>query len=382
MSFHRRYTQTVTLLSAVALLLLLAACESDDTSVAPYYHQVIAQPLDEQPDYRIERFFVGQVEARQRAELGFELPGTIAEVLVDEGDLVAAGQLLGRLDDALLRAEIDEINAQSDDLGAQLVLARLNLKRQQELIRQGFAAEQRIDELHAEISSISARLKRQQALLQSANTRLAKHNLVAPYAGEIAIRYADAGGIAVAGQAVVQLLEQGIAEARIGVPARLAASLRPGDHVQVLAASRLLSASVLAVASNIDAITRTSSVRLAMPPDEGIVDGEMVYLRLYEKVDQAGYWVPDTALSAGVRGLWNLFVLVPTEQSDIYLIERRSIELQHMAEGKAFVSGSVRSGELALAVGLHRVSPGLSVQLQSVNESSLKIDNALSVSDG
>lgn len=366
MSIQRFYTRRIIFLPVFALLTVLGGCGSDDSIEAPYYHQVIAESLSEQPDYRIERFFVGKVEARQRSELGFELPGTIAEILVDEGDVVVAGQLLGRLDDALLRAEIDEIKAQTADLDAQQALARLNLRRQQDLIRQGFAAEQRVDELQSEISSFKARLKRQQALMQSATTRLAKHRLVAPYAGEIALRYADAGGIAVAGQAVVQLLEQGVAEARIGVPVRLATSLRPGDGVEVMVNGRLLSASVQAVASNIDALTRTASVRLAMPADEGIVDGEMVYLRLYEKVDQAGYWVPDTALSAGVRGLWNLFVLVPTGQEEIYLIERRSIELQHMAEGKAFVSGSIRAGELALAVGLHRVSPGLSVRLQSV----------------
>lgn len=382
MYFHRHYARATSLLVATTLVVLLGGCGADDNSPVPYYHQVIAEPLSQQADYRIERFFVGQVEARQRAELGFELPGTIAEILVDEGDLVTVGQELGSMDDALLRADIDEINAQTDDISAQLNLAKLNLKRQQELIQQGFAAEQRIDELRAEIASLNAQLKRQQALLQSASTRLAKHVLTAPYGGEIAIRYADPGGIAVAGQAIMQLLEQGATEARIGVPARLANSLRPGDNVDVLVDGKPLSASVLTVAANIDAVTRTASVRLAMPDNQGVVDGQMLYLRLYEEVDQLGYWVPDTALSADVRGLWNLFVLAPTDNKDLYLVERRSIELQHMAEGRAFVSGALRSGELAVSAGLHRITPGVAVRLRLVESVSSRVDDAAVSGEG
>ena len=54
----------------------------------------------------------GLVEAQgDRVELGFEVGGRIAELAVDEGDTVAAGQLLGRLDDRVARARVARAEA-------------------------------------------------------------------------------------------------------------------------------------------------------------------------------------------------------------------------------------------------------------------------------
>ena len=54
--------------------------------------------LKVQPDYAIERHFVGQLEAAQQADLAFESAGTLAEVLVEEGANVVTGQILARSD--------------------------------------------------------------------------------------------------------------------------------------------------------------------------------------------------------------------------------------------------------------------------------------------
>ncbi len=344
---------------------LLTGCEAGDaSSSAPYHYRVVAQPMTLEQGYNIDRYFVGQVEARQRAELGFELAGTIADVLVDEGDIVEAGQPMVVLDSRLLQAEILEINAQREDISARLELAKIKIKRQHELSTQGFSSKQQIDELNAEIASMKAQLKRQRALLESAKTRLAKHTLKAPYRGEVAKRYTEAGAVAIAGQAVLQLLEQGGVEAKVGVPAKFAATINVGAKVQVMVAGRHLKASVLAVATNVDAVTRTSSLRLAMPDDGLLVDGEMLYLLMPEQISEQGFWVPDTALSAGVRGLWNVYALVEAQQG-LYKVEARSIELMYMARGRAFVKGAVASDELVMSSGLHRVVPGLLVRLES-----------------
>ncbi|MEE8059448.1 MAG: efflux RND transporter periplasmic adaptor subunit [Pseudomonadales bacterium] len=356
----RFYSLAVLIISAMALLV---GCEQGDAGSAPYFHRVVAQPLQRQTSYSIQRYFVGQVEARQRAELGFELSGTIAEMSVDEGVIVVAGQVLARLDSRLLRAEIQALDAQQDDILARLKLASIKIKRQRQLIDQGFASEQRIDELTAEIASLQAQLKRQQALFESAQTRLEKHTLKAPYHGEIAHRYADVGSISIPGQTVFQLLEQGTPEARVGVPARLIAKMTPGSEVLVIVAGRELLASVLAIGANVDVVTRTASVRLSLPNNESLIDGEMLYLILSERVDQEGYWVPDTALSADVRGMWNLYALVPAKQQGLYTIEARSIELLYMTGDRAFVRGAVVPGEQVLSAGLHRVVPGLTVRL-------------------
>jgi len=65
----------------------------------------------------------GEVVARRSADLGFRLPGTVLEVLVEEGDTVRAGQELARLDTAELELQIQQ--AEAGLAGAQANYERL-----------------------------------------------------------------------------------------------------------------------------------------------------------------------------------------------------------------------------------------------------------------
>jgi membrane fusion protein, multidrug efflux system len=62
--------------------------------------------------YTVTRRFTGQIEAAARTDLGFELGGRITEVLVEEGDVVAAGTVLARLDTSALIPERAALEAE------------------------------------------------------------------------------------------------------------------------------------------------------------------------------------------------------------------------------------------------------------------------------
>lgn len=344
---------------------LLSACDNGQATSQPYHHQVAATPVVRQQHFDIERYFVGQVRANQRAQLGFEVAGTLAELVVDEGDKVAAGQLLASLDSSLLASELAVITAESEDLKARRRLAQRDLQRQRDLIRQGFASEQRIDELESELDSLGALIRKQEALLTAAKTRLRKHSLKAPYDGQVAQLYSDTGSVAVPGEPVLLILEQGRDELQVGIPRRLLAQVKVGDEARVRINDQDQMVSVLAVSTHVDNLTRTAMVRLALPAGQEYVDGQLGYLALPERVEHEGFWIPDTALSASVRGMWNVYALMREEGSELQRIESRSVELLHMAHGQAYVSGAVKDGEQLVASGVHRVLPGLSVRVET-----------------
>jgi hypothetical protein len=79
--------------------------------------------------FEVDRRFAGQVEATQETGIAFETGGTVTEILVDEGDVVAAGEALARLDTRLLIAERNRLLASRRALDAQRELARLTAKR-------------------------------------------------------------------------------------------------------------------------------------------------------------------------------------------------------------------------------------------------------------
>ena len=96
--------------------------------------------------YEVPRRFTGQIEALQTVSLSFEQSGTVQNVLVDDGAAVEKGQVLARLDDRLLRADLERLNASKKAMEAQRELAKLTDKRQAELKQRGFASAQRADQ--------------------------------------------------------------------------------------------------------------------------------------------------------------------------------------------------------------------------------------------
>ncbi len=107
----------------------------------------------------------GYVTARRQATVSSKVTGKVTEVLVEEGSVVEEGQVLARLDDSLLRRELDLGNARlsSDqvalnELEVRLRLAQTNLGRTRELVAGNIAAPSRLDADQAEVDSLKAQL--------------------------------------------------------------------------------------------------------------------------------------------------------------------------------------------------------------------------------
>jgi len=95
-----------------------------------------------------------------------------------------------------------------------------------------------------------------------------------------------------------------------------------------------------------------------------VVSGAQAYLKLSETVDGTGVWLPLTALTEGIRGLWNVYVLIPITDSELFRIETRDVQISYANTEDAFVSGALADGEWVVATGLQRLVPGQTVRLE------------------
>ena len=87
---------------------------------APRPVTVEIAPLAMEESLTVQRRFTGVVQARRTAELSFEGSGRVTEILVEEGQRVEAGEVLARLDAAVLRASRAEVASRRERLQAQL----------------------------------------------------------------------------------------------------------------------------------------------------------------------------------------------------------------------------------------------------------------------
>jgi HlyD family secretion protein len=110
----------------------------------------------------------GYVTARRQATVSSKVTGKVAEIFVEEGMKVEAGQVLARLDDRQARLELDLAEAQLGaaekalaETEANLALAQKDLERNRQLTQGGVSSQAALDTAEAQATSLAARLQRQ-----------------------------------------------------------------------------------------------------------------------------------------------------------------------------------------------------------------------------
>ena len=176
----------------------------------------------------------GTLEARIKTTLSPRIQERLAEVLVDQGDHVSAGQLLARLDDGELKRQVEvteaglasakatEARVRVDEVRAQAVAqqARQDHKRVSDLVSTKISSQSELDKaielLHVAESDLlrthAATLEAQQQINLAAKNlahqqeRLTFTRILSPYDGLVTRRDRDAGGVVVPGSSILQLI--------------------------------------------------------------------------------------------------------------------------------------------------------------------------------
>lgn len=138
---------------------------------------------------------VGQVQASQQAVIRARIEGLLTEINFTEGQVVRPGQVLARLDDRSLRAQVDQAQAAVRRLQAELALAQLDLKRYQALVAESAISTQQRDQQQAQVAQLQAQLQSQQASLSQAQTQLSYTVITAPFGGRVGLRQVDVGNV-------------------------------------------------------------------------------------------------------------------------------------------------------------------------------------------
>lgn len=157
----------------------------------------------------------------------------IEELRANVGDRVAKGQLLARLADATVRAELAKQQALVAQAEASLQQAAGNLRRAQSVDVAGVLAPQKLDEYRAAEATAQASLASARADLQSVQLKLAQTRITAPDDGVVASKAGVVGNVASVGTELYRLIRQGRIEWRAELDAQQLALVRAGQSAQV-----------------------------------------------------------------------------------------------------------------------------------------------------
>jgi RND family efflux transporter MFP subunit len=174
----------------------------------------------------------GRIEARDRVPARARIGGTLVDLAVVEGDIVAAGQVLGRVTDDKLALQMQAVAAQESALNAQLTNARTELQRGEDLLARGVATAQRLDALRTQVDVLIGQIAAVVAQRLVIEQQSAEGAILAPVAGRILDVLVSRGSVLLPGEAAAVIGGGGIF-LRLAIPERHARALTEGDALAI-----------------------------------------------------------------------------------------------------------------------------------------------------
>ena len=174
----------------------------------------------------------GQIEAKDSIPARARLGGTLVELAVTEGEMVTAGQTLGRVVDEKIAFQINAIDAQIAALESQLANARSELERGEELKSRGVITTQQLDGLRTQAEVVAQQLEAQKASRKVTEQQATEGLVLAPITGRVLEVPVAKGAVVMAGEPLATVGGGGFF-LRLSVPERYAATLREGDRIGI-----------------------------------------------------------------------------------------------------------------------------------------------------
>jgi HlyD family secretion protein len=262
--------------AALAAALVLAGCHKPEPRTESHPARAVTVAVVEPRAIVGALAASGDLSPRTEAAVLPEVTGyRVAEVLVDVGQYVKRGQVLARLDPALLQSQVAQQQAALAQAEAQAAQAEDQAARVAGLDGQGVLSQEQIAQRRFQARAARANAKAQAAALNEIRTRAAKLAVTAPVSGLVLEKTVRPGDLATAGGTPwFRLAADGQMELQAQLSEDDLARVRPGQHAQVsLPGGGSAVGVVRLVSPQIDPQTKLGFVRITLPVRSDIRSG-------------------------------------------------------------------------------------------------------------
>ncbi len=316
----------------------------------------------------------GTITPKKTTNVGPRVDGIIAEVLVDVGDRVKAGDPLFRTRQVDYRIRLQASEAELQLARAEATKSRNDLERARALHGKRVVSVEQLEGAETRRKIALARMEAAEAALDRARQDLQDTVVTAPYDGTITKRLIDEGAMMrtmmSAGNPVVQIMKIDIVLAIVFVPEVHLPYIGVGTpaRVHIDGLKREVESEVSILNDLVDPRTHTVEIRLPIPnPDLTIKPGLFVKVELQPNPRVAR--VLDRAAVLGFGGERYVFV------EEDRLAVRKSVRVRDLDASRVEVVEGLESGEeVLMGPELARLTDGASVQIAPAMAEGSRVD--------
>ena len=218
----------------------------------------------------------GTLQPEEQANVRAEVGGAVLSTSAEQGQRVAKGAVLARIDDATLREA--ELSARAAVTTAQnsAEIAKRQAERNEALMKAGAIAERDLELARNQSSAADAQLANAKALLANAQKQLAKATVTAPFGGIVSARQVSAGDIVQPGAALFTVVNPSTMRLEASVPADQLSAARIGAPVDFTVngyPSRQFTGRITRVNPVADPTTRQVRIIVSLPNANNVLVG-------------------------------------------------------------------------------------------------------------
>jgi RND family efflux transporter MFP subunit len=174
----------------------------------------------------------GTVESLDQLMARARISGTVEGIMIDEGDRVERGQMIGTVVDARLDQQLAALDARVRALESQLAQAETDYQRARQLRQSGTIPQAALDDAQTQVNVVTAQLAAARAEREALREQRDQGAVLAPVNGRVLeVQTAD-GEVMMAGEALATIAEETFV-LRLYLPERHARFIREGDPVLV-----------------------------------------------------------------------------------------------------------------------------------------------------
>ena len=289
--------------------------------------------------YEISKNLPGELLPFQQSKIAFEITGRISSIYVDIGDRVKKDEVLAKLDDS-------EVNANLEQAVARLDLANQVLNRFEDLRKKGFISIQDFDKAKSEYLVAKSQVK-------FFEVKKSQTILRAPYDGFIQNRFVDEGTVINGSNPILEILDANKVEAHVSIPENLVNNLEVSNDYffeigQEKAKGKFKRLAPMSASG--------SNSRLAIFEfSDFFIPGSVIDLIIKIKKSEQGIWLPINSLSQSEQGLWSVYTVSDDGSNRV---EKDLVRILHFENNYAYVSGTLKDGDLVILGGLSKIIEG------------------------